>query len=38
MSFNEDRVSELRELIKQMNDAWVNGHPGQLATFFRETS
>jgi len=29
-------VDEVRELIKRLNDAWVKGQPGQLASFFRE--
>jgi uncharacterized protein (TIGR02246 family) len=29
-------VDEIRELIKRLNDAWVKGQPGQLASFFRE--
>jgi uncharacterized protein (TIGR02246 family) len=29
-------VDEIRELIKQLNDAWVKGQPGELARFFPE--
>ena len=37
MSSNQSSaVDEIRELIQQLNDAWVKGQPGQLASFFRE--
>ena len=29
-------ADEIRELIQRLNDAWVKGQPGQLASFFRE--
>ena len=29
-------VDEIRELIRRLNDAWVKGQPGQLASFFSE--
>jgi uncharacterized protein (TIGR02246 family) len=27
---------EIREVVEQLNDAWVKGSPEQLSTFFRE--
>jgi uncharacterized protein (TIGR02246 family) len=27
---------EIREVVEQLNDAWVKGSPEKLATFFRE--
>ena len=33
---SEEKSREILELIQQLNDAWVRGHPEDLAAFFSE--
>ena len=33
---NSDSQNQIAEFIQRINDAWLNGHPEDIASFFRE--